>query len=181
MKHPNQWSVAALALVLASSAAGLLGCGSVESGDDPDAPFERDSSLNVEMKSKKGTGSSHLTGSQCMQCHQPKGDAPGIFTAAGTITDKTGKVMPGAIVQLTSEDTAKVAGGGTLHTQIEVDDLGNFYTTEKLPFPDPGAVPSVISPNTGKVVSMVYLSLSGACNFCHIEYVGGQTGFKDLE
>ena len=180
MKHSKPSFIKALALVLASSA-GLLGCGSVESDKDSDAPSERDPGLNVEMKRAKGTAKSHLTGSQCMQCHSEKGDAPGLFTAAGTITDKTVKIMPGAIVQLTSEDTAVVPGGGTLYTQIEVDDLGNFYTTEKLPLPDPGAVPSVISANNGKIISMTYPSLSGACNFCHIEYVGGRTGFKDLD
>lgn len=180
MKQLKQWSFAVFALILGSSA-GLSGCGSAESGDDPDAPFVRDPGLNIELKSEKGKQESHLTGSQCMKCHQAKGDAPGIFTVAGTITDKTGNVMPGAIVQLTSEDAAVVPGGGTVYTQINVDALGNFYTTEKLPFPDPGAIPSVISANNGKVVSMEYMSLSGACNFCHIESVGGRTGFKDLD
>jgi len=180
MKFTKLLTGASLLVGLALSMS-LLGCGGSETGADPAAPFVRDATLDVMLKSKKGAATSHLVGSQCMECHQAKGNGPGLFTAAGTITDKNGKVMPGALVRLTSEDPDKVMGGGKVYVEIEVDDLGNFYTTEALPMPDPGAVPSVVSANTGKFVSMNFPSESGACNFCHTQASGGRTGFKKLE
>lgn len=183
------------ALFFAGAAAALLaiGCGSGDPDDDDGStPFVRDPALNVTLVSKKGTSLSHNVGQQCIHCHQPSGPGRGLFTIAGTVTDKEGNVMPGAIVQITEKDGLGMGGPGggdvpsmeafgKIYAQVEADDLGNFYSTEPMPFPDPGGVPSILSVDGKSMASMSYRTLSGACNLCHVAAAGGTIGFKDLQ
>lgn len=184
---------ARLVTILSWAAAALLGlgCGSGDT-DDANEAAVRDPSLNVTLVSAKDTSRSHNTGQQCIQCHQPNGPGRGLFTIAGTVTDKDGKVMPGATVQITEKDGLGLSGPGggpmpsldafgKIYAQVVADDLGNFYSTEPMPFPDPGGVPSIVSADGKTVASMVFPSLSGACNICHVQAAGGTIGFKDLK
>lgn len=181
--------------LLLSGAAALLalGCGPSDTdGEGGAAPFSRDPSLNVTLVSEKGTSKSHNVGQQCMTCHQPNGAGRGLFTIAGTVTDKDGKVMPGATVQVTEKDgfgMSDPSGGpmpsadafGEIYAQVVADDLGNFYSTEPMPFPDPGGIPSIVNADGTHLASMAWHSLSGACNMCHVQAAGGTIGYKDLE
>ena len=68
----------------------------------------------------------HNMGQNCMNCHKSGGDGEGIFQAAGTVYDSTLSVtLPNTTVYLYTEQ----GGNGTLKHTVEVDGLGNFYTT----------------------------------------------------
>jgi len=74
---------------------------------------------------------SHNAGQNCMSCHTSGGSGEGWFTVAGTIYDSTKAVTyPNATVGLYTGPE----GTGSLIMEIEVDGLGNFYTTESIDF-----------------------------------------------
>ncbi len=104
---------------------------------------------------------SHNIGQNCMNCHKSGGDGEGWFNVAGTVYDdtQTNTVKNATINLYTGMD-----GTGTLKYTIQVDGLGNFYTTEPIDLTTP-LYPSV----TGST-STNYMSTSittGACNSCH--------------
>ena len=96
-----------------------------------------------------------------MNCHKSGGDAEGIFQAAGTVYDSTLSVtLPNTTVYLYTEQ----GGNGTLKHTVEVDGLGNFYTTESIDFGD-GLYPTIKGATTSKHMSSPITS--GQCNSCH--------------
>lgn len=96
-----------------------------------------------------------------MNCHKIGGKGEGWFEVAGTVyTDDLGSTYPNATVYLyTGPD-----GTGEQKYRIEVDALGNFFTTENIEFGS-GLYPAVESANG--IEYMESTTVSGACNGCH--------------
>jgi mono/diheme cytochrome c family protein len=111
--------------------------------------------------SSNNSDESHKSGQNCMSCHVSGGSGEGWFLAAGTIyeSNKT-TAYPNATVMLYTA----TGGTGTLKATIEVDDKGNFYTTETIDFGS-GLFPAVEgSTGTKYMISSV---TTGQCNSCH--------------
>ena len=112
--------------------------------------------------SEYSSSESHYAGQDCMQCHKSGGDGEGNFDVAGTVYDTTKTaVLSGATVKLYSAAN----GGGDLIKTLEVDQLGNFYTTENVKFKD-DVYPSVIG-LSGVETFMATPISTGSCNSCH--------------
>lgn len=152
------------ALLTLALALGPLACD--EAAPEPimgDDDYVRDPALDVELVSANGEALSHAVGDNCMRCHQERGPAPGRFTAAGTLHDEAGEPYPNGVVELrTAPD-----GMGELVASVEVDGLGNFYTTEALPLPTTALFPTVYSEDGARKNFMPWPTSSGACNVCH--------------
>ena len=104
---------------------------------------------------------SHNSGQNCMDCHVSGESGEGWFTIAGTVYDSTlNSIYPNALVELYTGPNST----GTLITTIQVDALGNFYTTESVDLKE-GLYPTVV----GNVEStyMAGAITSGQCNQCH--------------
>lgn len=112
--------------------------------------------LNTETNiSKFGEDESHYTGDNCMNCHYSVGMGEGSFSVAGSVFGNTNQ----AVVQLTNGSTGQILGS------VEVDQLGNFYTTENIDFSN-GILVDILYGN-GEVKSMDRTIYTGACNLCH--------------
>lgn len=121
---------------------------------------------NVTNISANGDNKSHNTGQNCMSCHVSGGSGHGWFNVAGTVYDTTKtNTYPNATVKLYTGSH----GTGTLQYTIQVDALGNFFTTESIDFGS-GLYPEVQGNSTTKYMSS--LITIGACNSCH----GNSTG-----
>ncbi|MGV6860180.1 MAG: hypothetical protein ACWA41_00320 [Putridiphycobacter sp.] len=105
---------------------------------------------------------SHNAGLDCMQCHKTGGEGEGNFKVAGTVYDTSKiNVNPGTTIHLYSE----ALGQGDLVSTLEVDQKGNFYTTEKVKFKD-NLYPSVVG--IDGVEKFMGSSITvGNCNSCH--------------
>lgn len=99
---------------------------------------------------------SHYHGRNCVDCHYSEGSGYGWFTVAGSIS---GNPSQTTVELYTSPD-----GGGTRVGRIEVDRLGNFYTTDRIDFGS-GLYVTVRSP--GEVEHMEDKIIFGQCNLCH--------------
>ncbi len=105
---------------------------------------------------------SHKQGENCMSCHRGGGSGDGIFTVAGTVYTRNGSdINPNGTVQLYTEARA----GGTQVTTVEVDGMGNFYTTEAVDFGT--GLYTLVTSASGNVEHMNGPITSGACNSCH--------------
>ena len=97
-----------------------------------------------------------------MNCHHAEGDGEGIFRAAGSVYDTT---------QITPFPNANIIlytgpnGSGSVVKNIEVDEKGNFYTTESISFESEIYV-SVLNPNGTETFMNTALN-NGECNSCH--------------
>ncbi len=153
-------SMVAVALAACGDDDGSTGASSQPLPGDPG--YVRDPALNVELTSAAGSADSHEMGNNCMYCHQKYGGGPGLFTAAGTLYDlTTDQPRTDAVVEIRSAP----AGEGDLLTAIEVDTLGNFYTTAPLPIPESELFVFVRGSTTSK--EMPFPTSSLACNYCH--------------
>lgn len=104
---------------------------------------------------------SHNMGENCMTCHSSEGSGEGWFTLAGTIYDSLKiSTFPNATVYLYSEPN----GLGNIMGTIEVDGLGNFYTTDYIDFGN-GLYTSVSGNTSTKYMSSAINT--GQCNGCH--------------
>jgi hypothetical protein len=104
---------------------------------------------------------SHRAGEDCMNCHYNGGSGEYWFQIAGTVYDSTlTNIFPNATVKLYSEPN----GGGELKNTIEVDALGNFYSTEQIDFGN-GLYPTVQGDELNK--NMLSSITDGRCNSCH--------------
>ena len=94
---------------------------------------------NVTKISTHNDTNSHRVGEDCISCHASGETGIGWFTASGTVykSDKT-TAYPNGTVKLYSAANQ----GGTLVKSIQVDGLGNFYTTESISFSS-GLYPAV--------------------------------------
>ena len=120
---------------------------------------------NTEKNEKKisthNSKESHNMGTNCMTCHKKGGDGEGWFNAAGTVYDSSKAfVLGNTTVKLFTGPN----GTGDLKHTIQVDGLGNFYTTEAIDFTN-GLYPAVQGPT-----STIYMSTAtntGQCYSCH--------------
>jgi len=112
--------------------------------------------------SKNGESESHHNGVNCMNCHATAGKGEGWFEVAGSVykSDKNSQNPNGKIFLYTEPN-----GQGTLKYTIEVDGLGNFYTTETINFGS-GLYP--VHQNSNGVKKYMQSSIiSGQCQSCH--------------
>lgn len=138
--------------------AGALWLVACSSGDDASDPRNgHDPGLDIELVSGHDVAPSHAAGENCMACHRARGNAPGRFTAAGTIF---GTSLVATAVQLVGLDGEVVA-------ELELDASGNFYTTEPLPIPEEAVVPRILGRDGAMIGVMPFPTVSAACNLCH--------------
>lgn len=112
--------------------------------------------------SVNGDDESHNNGRNCMDCHKTGGEGEGWFQVAGSVykSDKQSHNPNGKIYLYTDPD-----GKGTLKYTIEVDALGNFYTTRDIKF-DGGLYP--VHENTNGIKKFMQSPIiSGQCQSCH--------------
>ncbi len=118
---------------------------------------EKDNETKI---SSYNSSESHKNGENCMSCHTSGSSGEGWFIVAGTIyNENLSSTYPNATVKLFS-DTLVV----DLVATIEVDNLGNFYTTQNIDFEN-GLYVSVVGANTNN--KMLGKITSGQCNSCH--------------
>lgn len=111
--------------------------------------------------SSYGDTESHNQGRNCMECHKNGGQGKGAFKIAGTVYRKnSNSTYPNATVKMYTGPE----GTGQLKATIEVDGLGNFYTTENIDFSVP-LYPSVTG--TSSTEHMPSGLVLGQCNSCH--------------
>jgi hypothetical protein len=115
----------------------------------------------IENISSHHANESHNMGENCMSCHKSGGSGKGEFQVAGTIyNQEMSAVNPNTTVYLRSEPN----GGGEVLYTIEVDNKGNFFTTNTINFGS-GLYPSVKGATNSK--HMGQSITNGACNSCH--------------
>ncbi|PLX13804.1 MAG: hypothetical protein C0597_11005 [Marinilabiliales bacterium] len=120
-----------------------------------------DENENETKISSYNSSESHNTGQDCMSCHKEGGSGEGVFTVAGTVYQSNQTTTyPEATVKLYSEAN----GTETLFASIEVDQRGNFYTTQQIAFGD-GLYARVDGSSGTKY--MVSSLTTGACSSCH--------------
>jgi hypothetical protein len=158
-------------LILCLCLSPAIGCGASESDTKQAVPapgdpaFVRDPKLDVENISKSGERKSHNVGRNCMECHQAKGPGKGRFRVAGSLfVESTRAPSEGGVLELRAGPKPDAA----LVLRVEVDALGNFFSTEALPFPDQALFPSVKNADGSLVNAMPFPTISGACNQCHV-------------
>jgi hypothetical protein len=103
-------------------------------------------------------------GENCMNCHQAKGPGKGKYTVAGTIYDEERKPVPNGRMELWDGK----GPAAKLVLAVDGDSLGNFYSTQALPFPNQSLFVSVQSADGSKRNDMPFPTISGACNQCHV-------------
>ena len=106
--------------------------------------------------SRNGENNSHFSGRNCMSCHYTEGEGEGWFYVGGTIH---GNYNGGKIV-LFPEGFENAPSDS-----IEIDDLGNVFTTEFIDF-SKGMNVAVINSN-GDSLKMPAEIPVGQCNMCH--------------
>lgn len=111
--------------------------------------------------STAGSSNSHNMGQNCMNCHKPGGGEAPVWNAAGTVYNEAlTTTNPNATVKLYTGPN----GTGVLKYTINVDALGNFYTSSNIDFT------GGLYPSAADSTSTNYMSSSittGACNSCH--------------
>ena len=116
---------------------------------------------NEEKVSSYNETESHKMGQNCMSCHKSGGEGEGWFNLAGTVYEgDRSTTYPNTTVKIYDEPN----GVGSLISTIEVDGLGNFYTTNNIDFGN-GLYVSV-SGDT-ETIYMIGPVTSGQCNSCH--------------
>lgn len=114
------------------------------------------------LYSRNNESESHNMGQNCMNCHKSGGNGEGCFLVGGTIyeSNKTTRVSGGNVKFYTGPN-----GTGTLVTTLEIDKLGNAYTTNSVDFGS-GLYPVVTSAG-GQTKYMGSSTTTGSCNSCH--------------
>lgn len=117
---------------------------------------------NEKKVSTFSSDDSHNNGQNCMTCHVSNGGGEGWFTAAGSVykQDLTSP-NPGCTVNLYSEPN----GGGSIKATLQVDKVGNFYTTENIEWGS-GLYPAIKN-GVGTEKFMSSKITTGACQSCH--------------
>jgi len=118
-------------------------------------------SENETMISSFNEDESHAKGLNCMDCHYSGGDGEGWFNLAGTVfKENLTETYPNTNIYLYTEAN----GAGTQVYALEVDALGNFYTTETIDYGSGLYVGVQGNLDTKFMFSPVF---NGACNSCH--------------
>ena len=116
---------------------------------------------NEKKLSSSGQKESHNQGKNCMNCHKPGGEGEGWFNVAGTVYDSLkANAYPHGNIKLYTGP----GGTGTLKYTLQVDGLGNFYTTENIEFGS-GLYPAV--EGIHQVKYMPSAVLNSQCSSCH--------------
>ena len=92
---------------------------------------------NERTVSTFGDDESHYKGRDCMSCHYASGSGEGWFSLAGSIAGNPGNSTIELYRNLGQDPIAV----------IQVDALGNFYTTENIDYGEDGLYVGVRSPN----------------------------------
>ena len=101
----------------------------------------------------------------CMDCHK-KGATEGGFTVAGTLFQAdTVSRYPNGYIELSSQPPDSLGHFKDTVAKIEVDGIGNFYTTHAIDLSQ-GVYPRVTS-SQGYKRSMDGVVTNGSCNSCH--------------
>jgi hypothetical protein len=116
----------------------------------------------VTMSSHHNETLSHKNGDVCLSCHQTGGSGTGHFVVAGSVY-KADLVVPD--VNGTLFLWTRPGGTGSMIASVEVDGLGNFFTTASI-MPSAGAYPQ-IKGSSGSFKSMPIVTTSANCNSCH--------------
>jgi hypothetical protein len=125
------------------------------------ASCEKEEGENETKISSYNSDESHKSGENCMNCHTSGGSDEGWFTVAGTVYESDSNTpYPNATVRLYTGP----GGTGDLKATVEVDLLGNFYTTESIDFGE-GLYTAV--QGAGEARHMTTTISHGACNSCH--------------
>jgi len=104
---------------------------------------------------------SHNTGKDCQKCHQKGGNGKAWFHVSGTVYDSIKQnPFPNATVYLYDG----LNNSDPLIASIEVDSLGNFYTTENINFKNGLHIEVAGFTLHAKMGSLIY---KGSCNKCH--------------
>lgn len=131
----------------------LLGVGCDSSDEDDD---------NGTKISLHNTNDSHNSGHACLNCHDVSSSNEYKFRIAGTVYNLTETaVYPNATIYLYTSANA----GGSLVATVEVDALGNFYTTQSIDWGNSGLYPVVESSQGTRFMSTP--TSNGNCNGCH--------------
>jgi hypothetical protein len=109
----------------------------------------------------------------CMDCHKT-GATEGGFTVAGTVFRLDSATRnPNCTIQLhTISDTSMSRSQDSIIATIEVDGVGNFYTTHPIDLTN-GFYPCVISASGLDTLWMKTITPIGSCNSCHGTSVKG--------
>ncbi|MBK7384534.1 MAG: hypothetical protein IPI81_14570 [Flavobacteriales bacterium] len=112
--------------------------------------------------SSHGSTRSHNVGENCMSCHHPDGEGHGCWQIGGTVyySDHHTTLSNAKLLLFTLPQ-----GQGTFVRSIDVDGLGNVYTSDKIPF-DQTIFPAILIPS-GDTAFMTEPIHDGACNRCH--------------
>lgn len=157
--------VLAVALLMAAT---LVTCGNGSTGPpepqvanldagpsdaDGDEPFPCD----VDDFQTWPEGELHLPGSDCLSCHQVRGETDTVYSVAGTVF--AGPACPQGLAGVT------VFVFDALGTSIELhsNEAGNFFTAEPLRWPFYFSVEI-----NGVRRNMTYNTPNGSCNSCHL-------------
>jgi len=104
----------------------------------------------------------------CMDCHKT-GATEGGFVVAGTVFrhDSVSR-NPNCTIMLhtRSSDSLKSELPDSVIATVEVDGVGNFYTTHPIDLSN-GFYPSVTSASGVETQHMKTLTTNGSCNSCH--------------
>lgn len=106
--------------------------------------------------SEHGDDESHYAGENCMNCHYQEGPGEGWYTMAGSVTGNYQDHTVMAYDALTQE----------LLARVEIDDLGNLFTTESIDYKN--GISVVIINESGQVTNVMSTIVNnGQCNLCH--------------
>lgn len=123
------------------------------------------------FQSTKNSSLSHNVGQNCLDCHaQAASGRRPQFTLAGTVyTDANGaNIYPNVDVELIVN--------GSVAKDIPVDNLGNFYTNDTIPWSD-GPQPQVkTSIGSLKMTPHLSVASSGGCAQSNCHNIGGNQG-----
>jgi len=109
-------------------------------------------------------------GASCVRCHQANGPGIGQFSAAGTVVDAAGQPAKGTSVEIfsgTADRPNNTFVNVTRHALLEVDQHGNFYTTEPIPYAEQKLTARVLDAKGEVLKTMFSTKQTGACNTCH--------------
>lgn len=140
----------------------------------PESKVEVDNENTVSNISAYNETKSHNNNLDCFACHREGGTGKGTFTVAGSVyaSDQV-KPYPNATVRLYDQPS----GAGNLVATLEVDGLGNFFTTNAVSFASP--LYAEVEDDGGVKVHMSTQITTGSCNSCHGTSVPGSMYVND--